>query len=121
MSCSTLPNCSSCNSPMRPNVLMFNDYDWIDDRITAQQIRYKSFLKSIKQTNKSVCLIEIGAGTAVPTIRNMLEREYYHDKKAMYVRINPDREDNSMCDAGRFVHLDMGCLEGVGRVQEGLG
>lgn len=27
-----LPECFNCHRPVRPNILMFGDYDWISDR-----------------------------------------------------------------------------------------
>jgi hypothetical protein len=63
-------------------------------------------------------LIEIGAGTAVPTIRNMLEWSYLNDKKSKYIRINPDKEDNSKTNLERFVHLELGCLDALTKIME---
>jgi hypothetical protein len=57
---------------------MFSDESWISDRTEAQHVNYRNFLKSVKEGNKSVCLIEIGAGIAIPTIREMMENNYYH-------------------------------------------
>ncbi len=63
-------------------------------------------------------MIEIGAGTAIPTIRNMLEVNYEDYQNSTYIRINPDAEDNSSKDHKRFVHLQMGCLKALTGIME---
>lgn len=65
-----LPKCSACGSLARPNVLMFNDDQWIRQRNYQQ---YKRLEKFIKQYHHPV-VIEIGAGTAIATVRGFSER-----------------------------------------------
>lgn len=71
MSCSNLPLCSKCEDTLRPNILMFDDWEWVVQRAQPQECNYKQFLKSHSQKNK--VLIEIGCGQAIPTIRDMME------------------------------------------------
>lgn len=63
-------------------------------------------------------MIEIGAGVAIPTIKNKLENNFYHNKESKLIKINPDREDGSGFIAERFVHLEMGSLEALRQVEE---
>lgn len=70
---------------------MFNDYSWIDDRSEEQSKRYATFLSSVKPGDNLV-VIELGAGTAVSTVRNTSE-QVSNEKKGTLVRINPDDPD----------------------------
>ena len=53
---------------------MFNDWDWNDRRANLQRAEYTNFMGEVKD---KLVIIELGCGTAVPTIRNMCERAYY--------------------------------------------
>ena len=53
---------------MRPNILMFGDWDWDSSRSDVQHKKYNKFLK---QAIEKTVIIELGCGTSVPTIRNM--------------------------------------------------
>lgn len=81
-----VPTCSRCDKAARPNILMFGDFAWISSRTDKQEARFKDFLDN-KGNNKFV-IIEIGAGTAVPTIRHLSER-IARGYNATLVRINP--------------------------------
>ena len=75
-----LPHCKHCGSLARPNILMFDDYEWIAQRQTQQRNRLESFINQYKQP----LVIEIGAGTAIPTVR------YFSERFApSLIRINP--------------------------------
>lgn len=77
---SPVPRCDSCGSPARPNVLMFNDGDWLDQRTGRQAIRLYDWLAKVKK----LVVIELGAGTAIPTVRHLSERG-----GGTLIRINP--------------------------------
>jgi hypothetical protein len=99
---------------------MFNDWTWIGERTEAQEENYRKFLKEIKDRKKSLCMIEIGAGVAIPTIKNILENNYYHQKESKMIKINPDKEDFSDFPIERFVHLEMGSLDALTKIQDCL-
>ena len=40
----TLPCCGTCKCLMRPNILMFGDYDWMSDRTEDQQSNFNKFI-----------------------------------------------------------------------------
>lgn len=67
-----LPACPHCHGVARPNILMFGDFSWLDDRCRQQEEHYQSFLH--QQQGSRIVVIEIGAGTAIPTIRSTSER-----------------------------------------------
>lgn len=82
---SELPTCPSCGGPARPNVLMFRDMDWIDDRQVAQRAQFDSWVSEAK----CPVVLEIGANAAVPSVRSFalqMARRY----EAKVIRINPD-------------------------------
>jgi len=81
-----LPQCPYCNQIARPNILMFGDYKWIGDRTYSQLDRFNSWLSKIPKNE--IAIIEIGAGTAVPSIRNMTGT-LVQQKNATLIRINP--------------------------------
>jgi NAD-dependent SIR2 family protein deacetylase len=60
-----LPKCHYCSNIARPNVLMFNDWSWLPHRTDAQYDRMTRWLEVVKRP----VVIELGAGTAIPTVR----------------------------------------------------
>lgn len=72
MRAKNIPKCIHCKGIARPNILMFGDYGWIPDRSDRQEMNFNDFLNSVK--NDKIVILEIGAGTAIPTIRNIGER-----------------------------------------------
>ena len=72
MRAGNLPLCPYCHGVARPNILMFGDFSWLDGRSRAQEENYLAFLD--QQQGKRIVVIEIGAGTAIPTIRATSER-----------------------------------------------
>ncbi len=81
-----IPRCKYCGDVARPNILMFGDFGWVSERSYNQEKRFESFLEF--SYGESAVVIEIGAGTAVPTIRYLSER--LENRPNTYViRINP--------------------------------
>lgn len=64
-----LPSCKKCGAAVRPNILMFGDYDWDSTRTDSQGNRYRDFIEQAKKGK--MAMVEMGAGQAIPTIRNM--------------------------------------------------
>lgn len=81
-----LPKCPVCGGLARPNVLMFGDATWSPGRTSAQQIRFRLWLKGLARGHLAV--VEIGAGTAVPTVRQTTE-QIARASGARLIRINP--------------------------------
>lgn len=75
-----LPACPHCGALARPNVLMFNDGAWLDARTEAQYARLSSWLAQVQR----LVVVEVGAGTDVPSVRRMCE-----SRGAPLIRINP--------------------------------
>lgn len=76
---SPMPVCPQCGGMARPNVLMFNDYEWQSERTDAQLRRLRAWLARVSRP----VVVEVGAGTAVPTVRWFAE-----SLKAPLIRIN---------------------------------
>ena len=55
----------------RPNILMFDDFEWNGNVTEAQQGRYRQWLDGL--TGARLVVIEMGAGTAVPSVRRNSE------------------------------------------------
>lgn len=83
---SPLPSCPACAALARPNVLMFNDWNWIPHRSSEQQQRFENWLDGARGARLTI--VEIGAGSAVPTVRMTSERLAAR-AGATLVRINP--------------------------------
>lgn len=77
---SELPRCPHCGGVARPNILMFDDWDWIDTRSAAQREALATWLGRVKR----LVVIEIGAGVDIPTIRRFSEHA-----GGTLMRINP--------------------------------
>jgi NAD-dependent SIR2 family protein deacetylase len=86
----TLPVCPGCGRIARPNILMFNDWLWVDG-ITRQQSRAFAQWQSAVRGQR-VVVLEIGAGKAIPTIRRIGERAAERARTTL-VRINPEERD----------------------------
>jgi NAD-dependent SIR2 family protein deacetylase len=86
MRASQIPRCIRCGGVARPNVLMFGDSSWLGDRTERQEGRFGSFLEESRGCGMVV--IEMGAGTSIPTIRNLSER-LGRRKGVTVARINP--------------------------------
>ncbi|NUU04717.1 SIR2 family NAD-dependent protein deacylase [Herbaspirillum robiniae] len=98
---SPLPLCPSCGAVARPNILMFNDYRWNERRTDAQYRRMRAWLDQAKRP----VVIELGAGTAVPSVRRMGE-----GLGVPLVRINPREWQVNGADQ---VGLPCGALAGL--------
>lgn len=82
----SLPSCPRCGRLARPNVLMFDDYRWLHHRAGQQRARLDTWLQKIGSAARIV-VIELGAGTHIPTVRHFSDRLLSHG--ASLVRINP--------------------------------
>lgn len=60
-----LPHCPRCGRLARPNILMFGDWGWVPDRTRMQQARLDEWRRQVER----LVVIELGAGTHVPTVR----------------------------------------------------
>jgi len=101
-----IPQCRSCGGVARPNILMFGDSSWLADRTRQQEREFDEFLTDHRGVR--LVILEMGAGTAIPTIRYMGERMAVTGG-AVLIRINP-RE--AQAPAGQ-ISISAGALEGL--------
>jgi NAD-dependent SIR2 family protein deacetylase len=104
----TIPICPKCGDIVRPNILMFNDWHWLSNRSSSQKARYNKWWKVNR--DKKIIIIEVGAGTAIPTVRIEGEGKAQKYKNTKLIRINP-REFNVNSNIG--YSISMGGLNGI--------
>ncbi len=80
-----VPRCPRCQGVARPNILMFGDMGWLPDRTQEQRRRFQAFEAAAPDP---MVVVEMGAGTAIPSIRWASENLGQRDG-ARVVRINP--------------------------------
>ncbi|TQV75087.1 NAD-dependent deacetylase [Aliikangiella marina] len=97
---SELPTCPYCREFARPNILMFDDFNWQSERADSQRAK---MTKNIQQMQSPV-IIELGAGESVATVRYFSESQ-----PGKLIRINP--RDFDVPNGGLSVKL--GALEGL--------
>lgn len=108
-----VPTCPHCGGLARPNILMFDDYDWVDARSKAQSRRLDQWLA---QAGRLVVL-EIGAGASVPSVRSFGQYLRKHFG-ATLIRLNPDATPADPYPAD--IVLPYGALAGINAIAEAM-
>lgn len=98
---SELPRCPNCGGLARPNILMFNDMQWLEGRSAAQRGLLNSWIKGVER----LIVIELGAGTHIPSVRSAGE-----SLRVPLIRINPTEAG---VRAAQDVGLQVGALDGL--------
>jgi NAD-dependent SIR2 family protein deacetylase len=106
------PSCARCGGPTRPNVLMFGDWDWCEWRTEMQTVRLEEWLGRVRRP----VVIEVGAGSAVPSVRNFSHR-MIQQFDAPLIRINPD---DGTVPTSRHVRIATGALLGLRMISSAL-
>lgn len=107
------PVCPRCGGLARPNVLMFGDWGWIGDRSEAQSSQQEAWLSRVKRP----VVIELGAGTAIPSVRRFSQR-VINELGGRLIRINPrEYAVPTQLDVG----LPMGAVAGLTALEAVLG
>jgi NAD-dependent SIR2 family protein deacetylase len=83
-----LPKCRACGGLARPNILMFGDGQWNINRAQSQQVYFGRWLTALTTARARLVVVELGAGTAVPSVRHASE-EMIDRLGAKLIRINP--------------------------------
>jgi NAD-dependent SIR2 family protein deacetylase len=78
-----LPACPRCGGVARPNILMFGDGGWESSRTDAQHDRMATWRRGV---GRGLVVIELGAGTAISTVRD--ESEHHAANGAALIRVN---------------------------------
>ncbi|MGW8393676.1 SIR2 family NAD-dependent protein deacylase [Pseudoduganella sp. HUAS MS19] len=77
------PLCPDCGGLARPNILMFGDWGWVERRSEMQAARLEAWLGTVRRP----LVIELGAGTAIPSVRHFGHQVV--QRGGRMVRINP--------------------------------
>lgn len=104
-----LPRCPACGAIARPNILMFGDWGWLDRRSAEQRRRLAAWRARVRRG----VVIEVGAGTAIPTVRHFGESQGWP-----LIRINPTEPENPVQGG---VALPLCGLEALQRIAAALG
>lgn len=96
------PSCPRCGGLARPNILMFEDLDWIETRSMIQRMRLNTWLWNAANP----IVIEIGAGSSLPVVRQFSERQ-----RAPLIRINPF--ESELPRSTKHVSLPFGALNAL--------
>lgn len=92
------PTCPHCGGMARPNILMFSDWHWQSQMQDEKEQKLIAWLKQVK----NLAIVELGAGTAVPSVRNFSERLINHpvNESVSLLRVNlrePQVPNKSNC------------------------
>jgi hypothetical protein len=99
----------------RPNVLMFGDGGWVPDRTDTQQAALEAWLANVLQERAKLVVVELGAGTALPTVRDFSE-EVAREFGGTLIRINPREAEVPAGHHG----LAFGAMEGLRKLDDHL-
>jgi NAD-dependent SIR2 family protein deacetylase len=86
---SALPRCPDCGFFARPNILMFNDWEWIASRADQQSEKFHDWKQATRHSD--LVIIEIGAGVSVGKVRFTSQTF-----KGTLIRINPQGPSNTI-------------------------
>jgi NAD-dependent SIR2 family protein deacetylase len=106
---SAFPVCPRCQRIARPNILMFGDWGWLSERSDAQERRLQSWLHTVRR----LLVIEVGAGTRIPSARLLGER-----LSGQLIRINPTEPQLS---PGKGVSVAATALAALCAIEDCLG
>ena len=98
---------------------MFGDGSFIGSRTREQELRFEDFKRRhLRDESNPFVVIEIGAGTAVPTVRWRGEFLVRERKHGLLLRINPRDTD---IPSEKHISLPMGGLKALERLDMELG
>jgi|WetSurMetagenome_2_1015567.scaffolds.fasta_scaffold01060_9 NAD-dependent SIR2 family protein deacetylase len=107
-----LPRCIKCGGMARPNILMFGDWSWNGARSQDQGERLALWLKSVAADGMRPAIVEMGAGTAVATVRWKSEQAARRTNGVL-IRINPR---DTMIPSGPHLALPLGAAEAMAAI-----
>ena len=111
-----LPRCPHCGAVARPNILMFGDWAWHPQRADLQRDDERAWLANVAHAMGHVAVVELGAGTKIPSIRNF-SHQMVREFGAVLVRINLREPE---VPGRKHVGLAMGALEGLRGIDAAL-
>ncbi|MBF0160544.1 MAG: NAD-dependent deacetylase [Magnetococcales bacterium] len=113
-----LPSCPHCGGLARPNILLFQDGEWLGQRSLQQYDRLDTWLDQIASQSGRLAIIELGAGQAIPTVRHFSEQQARRYRAAL-IRINP-RDARIPPPKDRNFALQWPAIEALNRLDQAL-
>jgi len=110
-----IPKCPNCGKVARPCIFLFADTDWLSTRTNQQEQNFLRWLEECKEKKRKCVVIEIGAGTTIPTVRNQSEK-ICRDFKCSLIRINTEDsqvENLNNAFAPPNISISLSALEGL--------
>jgi NAD-dependent SIR2 family protein deacetylase len=107
-----LPACPDCGRVARPNILMFGDFGWNYSRSNGQRDRLVRWMDRVEKEGAKLAIIEMGAGTAIPTVRNTSE-QIARRFGVPLIRINPRESQDAE------IGIALGAVEALDQIIEG--
>lgn len=108
-----LPACPRCGVVARPNILMFGDWGWLNERSGDQESRFQAWIDEAR--DDKIAIVECGAGTHVPSVRMACERLSSRGN-ATLIRINPRESFGPY----RTIEIPTGALEALAAIDQRL-
>jgi NAD-dependent SIR2 family protein deacetylase len=108
-----LPTCPDCGNVARPNILMFADSDWVPHRSRRHLDDLAAWRRDLRGHN--LVVIELGAGTAIPTVRR--QAELASASNGALIRVNVREPE---VRHGRGIPLAMPALEALSELHARL-
>jgi NAD-dependent SIR2 family protein deacetylase len=96
MIATNLPKCPNCGDLLRPNILMFGDWSYIEN--SYQLNNYYDFMHTVDSVD---LVFLIGSSSAVPTNDYLANR--LQNSGSFVVTINPDQSSLSVCKPDLFM------------------
>lgn len=103
------PACPICGGVARPNILMFDDWHWVDRLAEIRRGSLKNWLSRVERP----VIVELGAGKEIATVRN-----FGIAQKVPLVRINP--ADDHFSSNREGVLIKFGALNALQRIYDEL-
>jgi len=98
------PKCPKCNSLARPAILMFGDFDWISPERHSLSHGWEALVSRMVRTeNKKLCILEVGCGDNVATVRNHSESLLNQAGGVTLIRVNLDLPKSDGSKNSKFV------------------
>lgn len=110
----TVPVCPNCGGTARPSIPLYGDWHFVGNRLEGQRSNFLDFLE--RNRNKAIVIVEIGAGTTMPVVRNVTESLHTNCTHVNVIRINTLEPDINP------PHISLKCrgLEALEWIAEGL-
>lgn len=98
---------------------MFGDYGWNSEPTERRHLARMAWIERVKETVLKPVVIELGAGVAIPSVRNFAvrARQEFAQAGARLIRVNPQQ---AAVSGTSDVGLQMGALAALHAIRDAL-